>query len=263
VAGDELLDDETLDDVDLNYCQSNGAFFGTSRRGEVVENQDLYITCCGVPSAAFNTAFLKRPIRDLDACIRRAREYFDGKKLPYRITVRDDLVGDCADGLRAAGYREVERMPGMLLRPIRNGSKPQSQLRVRPVETREELAQFQVTAFAGFGLPAAAGSQFLTEQLWARPNLRFYLGTIGGEPACTSALVTTESVAGIYWVATLEAFRRRGLGEAITWEAVRGGIDAGCDVASLQASALGEPVYRRMGFETPLHYVHFEAGRAQ
>jgi len=257
------LDDETLDDIDLNYCQSNGAFFGTSRLGEVVENHDLYITCCGAPSAAFNTAFLKGPIRDLDACIRRAREYFGDKKLPYRITLRDDLVGDCADGLSAAGYREVERMPGMLMRPIRDGSKRHPQLRVRPVETREDLAHFQETAFAGFALPAAAAPLFLTEQLWARPNVRFYLGTIGGEPACTSALVTTESVAGIYWVATLDVFRRRGLGEAITWEAVKGGIDAGCVVASLQASALGEPVYQRMGFETPLYYVHFETESAK
>ena len=257
------MDDETLDDIDLNYCQSNGAFFGTSRLGEVVENHDLYITCCGAPSAAFNTAFLKGPIRDLDACIRRAREYFGDKKLPYRITLRDDLVGDCADGLSAAGYREVERMPGMLMRPIRDGSKRHPQLRVRPVETREDLAHFQETAFAGFALPAAAAPLFLTEQLWARPNLRFYLGTVGGEPACTSALVTTESVAGIYWVATLDVFRRRGLGEAITWEAVKGGIDAGCVVASLQASALGEPVYQRMGFETPLYYVHFETESAK
>ncbi len=252
------MDPKTLHDVDLNYCQSNGAFFGTSRRGEVVESHDLYLTCCGVPSAAFNTAFLKEPIRDLDACIRRAGEYFGDKKLPYRITVRDDLAGDCADGLRAAGYREVERMPGMLLRPIRDGSRRHPKLRVRRVETREDLAHFQETAFAGFGLPAAAGPQFLTEQLWARPNVRFYLGTVGGEPACTSALVTTESVAGIYWVATLEVFRGSGLGEAITWEAVKGGIDAGCDIASLQASAMGQPVYQRMGFETPLHYVHFE-----
>ena len=257
------MDDETLDDIDLNYCQSNGAFFGTSRLGEVVENQDVYLSCCGAPSAAFNTAFLKGPIRDLDACIRRAREYFGDKKLPYRITLRDDLVGDCADGLSAAGYREVERMPGMLMRPIRDGSKRHPQLRVRPVETREDLAHFQETAFAGFALPAAAAPLFLTEQLWARPNVRFYLGTIGGEPACTSALVTTESVAGIYWVATLDVFRRRGLGEAITWEAVKGGIDAGCVVASLQASALGEPVYQRMGFETPLYYVHFETESAK
>jgi hypothetical protein len=252
------LDDETLDVVDLNYCQSNGAFFGTSRPGEVVENHDLYITCCGVPTAEFNTAFLKGPIRDLDACIRRAREYFGDRKFPYRITVRDGLVEDCADGLRAAGYREVERMPGMLMRPIRDGSKPHPQLRIRRVETREDLAHFQGTAFAGFGLPAAAGPRFLTEQLWARPNVRFYLGTVGGEPACTSALVTTESVAGIYWVATLPVFRGSGLGEAVTWEAMKGGVDAGCDVASLQASAMGQPVYQRMGFETPLHYVHFE-----
>lgn len=252
------MDARTLHDIDLNYCQSNGAFFATSRRGEVVENHDLYITCCGAPSAAFNTAFLKGPIRDLDSCIRRARQYFGDKKLPYRITVRDGLVEDCADGLRAAGYREVERMPGMLMRPIRDGSEPHPQLRIRRVETLEDLAHFQGTAFAGFGLPAAVGSQFLTEQLWARPNLRFYLGTVGGEPACTSALVTTESVAGIYWVATLPAFRGNGLGEAVTWEAVKEGIDAGCDVASLQASAMGRPVYQRMGFETPLHYVHFE-----
>jgi GNAT superfamily N-acetyltransferase len=252
------MDAKNLHDIDLNYCQSNGAFFGTSRLGEVVENQDVYITCCGAPSAAFNTAFLKGPIRDLGACIRRAREYFGDKKLPYRITARDGLVEECADGLRDAGYREVERMPGMLMRPIRDGSEPHPQLRIRRVETREDLAHFQGTAFEGFGLPAEAGAQFLTEQLWARPNVRFYLGTVGGEPACTSALVTTESVAGIYWVATLPDFRGKGLGEAVTWEAVKEGIDVGCDVASLQASAMGRPVYQRMGFETPLHYVHFE-----
>ena len=64
-------------------------------------------------------------------------------------------------------------------------------------------------------------------------------------------------------MATLEARRGRGLGEAITWEAVKAGIAAGCELASLQASALGRPVYERMGFETPLHYVHFEADSTQ
>ncbi|MDH3212906.1 MAG: GNAT family N-acetyltransferase [Myxococcales bacterium] len=257
------MDAKILHDLDLNYCHANGALFGTSRLGEVVENQDVYITCCGVPSAEFNTAFLKTPIRDLDACIRRAARYFGEQKLPYRITVRDGLIADCADGLRAAGYREVARMPGMCLRPIRDASKPHPQLCARLVETPEDLAHFQATAFAGFGLPPQAGPQFLTEEFWALPNVSLYLGTVEGRPACTSAVVTTDAVAGIYWVATLEARRGRGLGEAITWEAVKAGIAAGCELASLQASALGRPVYERMGFETPLHYVHFETDSAQ
>ena len=84
-----------------------------------------------------------------------------------------------------------------------------------------------------------------------------YLGCVDGEPVCTSAVVATGAIAGIYWVATLEKYRGRGLGEAITWESVKGGIALGCGIASLQASVLGQPVYERMGFRTPFDYVHF------
>jgi hypothetical protein len=50
--------------------------------------------------------------------------------------------------------------------------------------------------------------------------------------------------------------RRRGYGEALTWAAVAGGQRAGCTIASLQASALGKPVYARMGFSDVLGYEH-------
>lgn len=65
-------------------------------------------------------------------------------------------------------------------------------------------------------------------------------------------------MAGIYWIATLEGHRGKGFGEAITRAAVRGGIELGCTLASLQASKLGAPVYSRMGFEVRGHYVKFQ-----
>jgi hypothetical protein len=45
-----------------------------------------------------------------------------------------------------------------------------------------------------------------------------------------------------------------GIGRAVTAAAANAGLDMGADVASLQASHMGEPLYREMGFETAYDY---------
>lgn len=64
-------------------------------------------------------------------------------------------------------------------------------------------------------------------------------------------------IAGVTFVGTRDAYRKRGLGEAITWHAVREGAKAGCTVAALQASEMGRPIYERMGFRTVAGYRTF------
>jgi predicted acetyltransferase len=58
-------------------------------------------------------------------------------------------------------------------------------------------------------------------------------------------------------VATRAKFRRRGVGEALTWHAVREGVAAGCRSATLQASEMGRPIYERMGFRLVAPYKTF------
>ena len=83
---------------------------------------------------------------------------------------------------------------------------------------------------------------------------QMYTGFLDGEPVATSALFMSNHVAGVYNVATQDAYRRRGLGAAMTWQAVHDGANAGCLLASLQASEMGRPVYERMGFRTVTSY---------
>ena len=71
--------------------------------------------------------------------------------------------------------------------------------------------------------------------------------------------IASHDVAGIYWVGSLEAARGKGLGRAMTAKANNAGFDLGAEVASLQASPMGEPLYRSMGFETLFDYRLFMA----
>jgi GNAT superfamily N-acetyltransferase len=251
------MDLQLLHACDVNLWLSNAAFLGTSLKGEVVESHDLFITNCGFPETEFNRAFLKAPDGDLAAAFERAEAYFRGAELPFAFTVRSDREAECAEALKAAGYERQAETPGMVLAPIRDESRPIGGLEIREVTTDADLARFQETAFEGFGFPTQAGHLFITEQFLKKPGVKLYLGLMGGEPVCTSSMVPTPGIAGIYWVSTVESHRRRGLGEAITWAVVRAGIENGCPTASLQASEAGEPVYARMGFETPVHYVKY------
>lgn len=68
----------------------------------------------------------------------------------------------------------------------------------------------------------------------------------------------SADVAALYCIATDGEYRRRGVATALTLEALRVAREAGLDVATLQASAAGRPVYEHIGFTTVSHYRLFQ-----
>ena len=101
------------------------------------------------------------------------------------------------------------------------------------------------------------GAPSSTRGILDAPDFELYVGYSGEAPVSTSALFMSHRVAGVYNVATLDAHRGHGYGEALTWHAVRRGMESGAAFASLQASEMGAPIYARMGFETVAPYETF------
>lgn len=250
---------DLLDACDHNHRLANFAFLGTSATGATFENRDVWMTHCGFPAKEFNTCFLKQPGQRHEASVETAEAWFQQAKLPHAYRLRTDLEEAVAEDLVARGYeRAPDETPVMALRKLPDAPPFQRpDLEIRYVETPEDLALFQTTTMEGFGFPGAAGELFVTPEFHARPGVRLFLGCVRGEPVATSALVATDEIAGIYFVATKEAHRGKGFGEALTWAAVVGGREFRCVVSILQASKLGRPVYERMGFETPAHYIAY------
>ena len=73
--------------------------------------------------------------------------------------------------------------------------------------------------------------------------------------------VTTVS-GSVGWIGTIwvdPAWRRHGLGKALTMATIEAAEDAGCGTLVLVATDAGRPLYERLGFEIQAHYRTMEA----
>ena len=79
--------------------------------------------------------------------------------------------------------------------------------------------------------------------------LRHYLARLDGQPVGVSQLFLGQRTAGLYCVAVLAAFRRRGIGSALTLTPLRQAQALGYSIGVLGPSPEGQPMYQRLGFE--------------
>jgi len=79
---------------------------------------------------------------------------------------------------------------------------------------------------------------------------RLIVGHVDGVAVATSLAFVGAGAVGIYGVGTIPERRGRGYGGALTVAGVEWGRSRGASLAVLEATGLGLPVYRRLGFAT-------------
>lgn len=125
-------------------------------------------------------------------------------------------------------------------------------LKIIEVKDRKTLKTWCHITSIGFSIPEVAEPglvDWFKTDIQLKQPLKFYLGLLQGKPVATSMYFLAEGVAGIYFVATVPEARNRGIGFAITRRPLQEAGKKGYRVGILQASKMGEPVYRRMGFK--------------
>lgn len=76
----------------------------------------------------------------------------------------------------------------------------------------------------------------------------FYLARLDGQAVGCVGVVDVGGDAGVYWVGTREAARGHGVASGLMRQALRDARERGCTTTSLQATGMGRPVYRRLGY---------------
>ena len=243
--------------ADANYYEGFRRLATAMDGGEVIEADGLLLLRTGLPAAAFNLAFVTRSLTDPRTSIERAVTYFDGYGLPFVVRVRAGVDERAERAAEACGLPYSDTVPGMTLAPIPTIPPPPSTLVIRTARDRSALDDHLDVLIASFGMPREFGARLLNERLLRMPGCELYVGYVDGVPVASSMLCATNGMAGVWNVGCLPSHRKRGLGEAMTWQAVRRGAELHCDIANLQASEMGQPIYERMGFRVVSPYRTF------
>lgn len=244
-------------DADASYFDWWRVWASSVEGGGLHEDDGLLLAATGSPREWWNVAAVKKPLADPAAAVRRAVDWFSRRRQPFIMRIREGVDPGSEAAADTAGLPYSDTVPGLTLYPIGRIPDPPSGLDIRQVGVEDGIDIAFAIAAEAFEMTDEHIEHMAPARMIRDPNWRVFLGSVDGEPAATSALLVTGDVAGVYWVATLAKFRRRGFGEAITWHAVREGVASGCRVATLQASDMGRPIYERMGFRLVAPYKTF------
>jgi GNAT superfamily N-acetyltransferase len=142
---------------------------------------------------------------------------------------------------------------GMNLSELISDSDSPQEWTIERVEDDRTLGEWsRVVSLGLFGCVESEVVHYynLMRKVFRDERVELFLGRWNGVPVASSNLFLSGGIAGIYQVAVLPEFRRRGCGRRITLAPLLAARGAGAQAAILQATALGEPVYLRLGFRT-------------
>jgi len=157
---------------------------------------------------------------------------------------------DLGDRLVSAGFTHGGSEPGMAVKVA--DLRPPTVvpgLHVSRVDSEDDLALWETTLGRGFG-EGVKEARWVAEtyrRLGFGDPWRHYLGRLDGEPVATTTIYLGAGVAGVYFVMTVPEVRRRGIGAAITYAALRE-AEAVAEYGVLGSSPAGRSVYAGLGF---------------
>jgi ribosomal protein S18 acetylase RimI-like enzyme len=247
-------DDEIVARADANYFAAMATFVGSTKRGEVRAKDGMLACYSGTNVASFNIGFVLKPLDDAPGAIAGVMAFFDERKVPFILRMREGLDPAFEDAVRAAGLRYTDTVPGMALFPPEVKDAEIDGLQIRRIDDDHSLDDHRAVVAEAFEMPIELARYFVTHHLLKRPDVEGYVAYMDDRAVATSALFLTHRVGGVYNVATVPEYRGRGIGEAVTRHAVQRGVACDCVMAGLQASEMGQPVYERMGFRTVSPY---------
>lgn len=231
--------------------------FASLDGAQLEDRPGLKRSICNIPMSLFNSIMDSRLAADeVEATIQYLQ--LDAEKRQVLIlwwVGPSSQPTNLVEQLVQHGFTVDEEGPGMAveLEKLNENLPRPAGLSIRPAQDEAGWRAWGQALLGGFEAPAeriefgiSSWSQLLRQ---ADPEItQAYTAWLDDQPVATSLLQLGGGVAGIYAVATLPQARRRGIGAQVTLYPLLKARARGYKIGILQASEMGLPVYRSLGF---------------
>lgn len=238
-----------------------------SPQAAILEGRGVCASSTGLAVPLLNLALGARfPDGDaemVDAEIEAVIAFFERRGVPWRWWLGPcPRPPDMAERLRRYGLVPRERtLPALAARLPAHVPPPPPHIVVWQAADRADLEAASYIRRIAFRFPPGMALDYFQscadDWLGGRPPMcaRLFLARLqDGPPAAIGAVVMGAGYPGVYVMATLPEWQRRGLGRAIMAQLMQTANATGCDLAFLTASPFGYPLYRQFGFEHIFDY---------
>jgi ribosomal protein S18 acetylase RimI-like enzyme len=249
----EACDDSLVDAIPAMAEWQDGAHVVEADGGICVVGKSRF------PTPYSNAVFPSDPEASAERLLDRAEFVFSDRR--YIVWGRGHDGGDMGELVRERDFLPMGTLPAMAVEePVEERNAPG--VEVRRVTTESEFSDFvrvALAAYAEAGLPERVGQSLLARPMVAIQSSVIAVARIDGEPVAGAVSITNgvTGTGGVYWVGTTPAARRRGAADAVTRVVTNASFEHGASVVTLQASADGQPVYARMGYQVVGTYVRW------
>lgn len=230
--------------------------------GKLLATDDFLLFTIGIPSTDGHlNGCLSFNNHTYEEIFNEAQKFFTDFSVGFSFWIRNGIDVNLASLLESKGY-EPKRRPGSSVMITKNRIQEAplpSGYELRQVNCLESLEDFKFVIKATFGkddkiIDAMFSSK---ENAFSKNFKSFCIYNDQKKPVSAALASITPDSSGIYYVSTLEEERSNGLGKAITKAATNVGFDEGKDIVILQASELGEAIYKNLTFKKVGSYLSY------
>lgn len=205
-----------------------------------------------LPNTIFRIKF-KKGLEDLH--LKKIIRQIKNKNAPQLLmTGPASYSRDLHNHLLKNGFKKAFEASGMAidLNHLNINFRKPAELGIKIVKDMKILCKWsEIVALGLFGDNKTNAKKYgnIFRPLMKNDIIKCFIGFRKGKPVACSALFIYQNTAGLFYVAVLDKYRNKGIGRQISLAPLLYARDLGYEIGVLQASSLGEVIYKKIGFK--------------